>query len=142
MLGELTRSWEPLLSLQRSLERAMSRDVFGAATSDRGVFPPISIWKDREEVLITAEIPGVRKEDINIEVKSDLLRIFGDRRPDFDSKEVSVHRRERSVGNFDRTLKLPVVVEADRAKASFEAGVLKIVLPLAETSKTKRILIG
>jgi len=142
MVGEFARSWEPLLSLQNALEKAMNQDFFGFATTDRGVFPPISVFKDQDHLLLTAELPGVDKNQINIEIKNDLFRLYGERQPEVDFKEVSVHRRERTLGRFDRTLKLPFSIDTDQVVARYENGVLKVTLPLAESAKTKKVKIS
>lgn len=142
MAYEFPRSLEPLLALQRAMERAMSEDFFGFSTTNRGSFPPVSVFKGQDEVLLTAELPGVRKEDLTLEVKNDLLRLAGERRPDYDGNEVSVHRQERSFGRFDRSVKLPFPVDPDKVRATFENGVLSVALPLAEAAKPKKIAIG
>lgn len=136
------RTWDPLVSLQNAIEAAMGQNFFGLATSDQGVFPAISVFKGENELLLTAELPGVRKEDISVEVKNDLFRIFGERKIDFDPKEVSTHRRERPVGVFDRTLKLPFAVNADMVQATYEEGILRVNLPFAESAKTKKVKIS
>jgi len=142
MVGNFTSSWEPLLSLQNALEKAMNQDFFGFATTDRGVFPPVSVFRDQDQLLLTAELPGVDKNDIHIELKGDLFRLYGERKPSFDFKEVSIHRRERNLGKFDRTLKLPFAINADQVVAQYENGVLKVHLPLAESAKTKKVKIS
>jgi HSP20 family protein len=142
MVNEFARTWEPLLSLQHALERAMNEDFFGFSTTNRGVFPGVSVFKGQEELLLTAEMPGVNKDDIHLEIKNDLFRVYGERRPDFDSKEVSTHRREREYGSFDRTLKLPFRIEAEKVVARYENGILKVNLPLAESAKTRKVQIA
>lgn len=142
MVSDFARSWEPLLSLQNALEQAMNQDFFGFSTTDRGVFPPISVFRDEDNLLLTAELPGVDKNDINIEIKSDLFRLYGEQKPDIDVREVSIHRRERNIGKFDRTLKLPFGIDADQVSAHYENGVLKVTLPLAESAKTKKVKIS
>lgn len=142
MMSDFARSFEPLLSLQRALEQAMDRDFFGLSTTDRGSFPPIGVFKGEDDFLVAAEIPGVRKEDIQLEVKNDLLRISAERRPPYDAKEASTHRRERSFGRFDRTVKLPFAVNAERVSADYADGILQIRLPVAESAKPRKIAVG
>jgi HSP20 family protein len=142
MLSDFTRSFEPLLSLQQALDQAMGRDFFGLSTTDRGTFPPVSVFKAEDEFLVTAELPGIRKESLSIEVKNDLLRLSGERKPDYDPKEVSVHRNERSFGRFDRTVRLPFAVNAEAVRAEYQDGVLSVRLPLSESVKPKKITIA
>ena len=142
MFGELSRTLDPLLTLQQALDKASGHDFFGLATTDRGAFPPVSVWKGDGDFLVTAELPGVRKDEIELEIKNDLLRLSGERRPDYDRKEVSVHRRERNFGRFDRTVKLPFAVDATAVTADFKDGVLTVRLPLTEAAKPKKITIA
>lgn len=142
MINRFSDPFEPLLSLQRALERAMNEDFFGLSTTSRGTYPPISIFKGPENFRLRVEIPGVRREDIDIEVTGDLVRISGERRPEHDTGEVSTHRRERSFGRFDRTLKLPIAVEAEHVSANYTDGILTVDLPFADSAKPKRIAIN
>ncbi len=142
MSTDFARTWEPLVSLQRAIESAMNQNFFGFATTDQGIFPAISVFKGENELLLTAELPGTRKQDINIEVKNDLFRVSGERKVDFDPKEVSTHRRERPEGLFDRTLKLPFAINAEAVSASYEDGILRVTLPFAESAKSKKVQIS
>jgi HSP20 family protein len=135
-------AFEPLLSLQRALDRAMSEDFFGLSTTSKGAFPPVSVFKGESGLTLRAELPGVRREDIQVEVEGDLVRLSGERRPDYDRGEVSIHRKERAFGRFDRTLRLPIAVAADQVRADYADGVLTVQLPLAESAKPKRIAIN
>ena len=142
MFNEFSRGLEPLLSFQAAMERAMERDFFGHGTPSRGTFPPISVFKSGDDHVLTAELPGAQKDAIEIEVKGDLLRIFGERKPDFARQEVSLHRHERSFGRFDRTVKLPFAIDAARVRASYENGVLSVTLPPLEADKPKKIAVS
>jgi HSP20 family protein len=135
-------AFEPLLSLQRALDRAMGEDFFGLSTTNKGTFPPVSVFKSEQGLTLRAELPGVRREDIHIDVEGDLVRLSGERRPDYDRGEVSAHRRERAFGRFDRTLRLPIAVDPDKVRADYADGVLTVDLPLAESAKVKRIAIN
>lgn len=134
--------FERLLSLQDALERAMNFDYFGLSTSNRAGFPPIDVFKDGEDLVLKAEIPGVKKEDVNVEIKEEQIRIHGERKPDFQAAEVSVHRLERPYDRFDRTFTLPFRVDDRGIKAKFEDGVLTVRLPQAETDKPRKIAIN
>jgi HSP20 family protein len=116
------------------------------ANSRRRVFnspsyPAINIWTNDEGQFITAEMPGVNPEDLDIDVTGDALSISGKRKQDEASKDARYHRRERSFGPFSRTVQLPFMVDTNKVEASFHNGVLQISLPRAEADKPKKIKI-
>ncbi len=104
-------------------------------------YPAINIWTNDEGQLITAEIPGIQPEDLNIDVTGDALSISGERKWDDVPEEVHYHRRERSFGAFSRIIQLPFMVDTDQVEASFENRVLQIKLPRAEADKPKKITV-
>ena len=142
MVRAFTDAYGALAALQSALESVKDYDYFGTSTVSRGGHPSVNIFKKETDLVLTAEIPGIRKEDLNIEVKGDLIRLSGERNPDFSKEEVSVHRLERYFGRFDRTMKLPYHVDSDKVVAALENGVLHVTLPQAETDKPKKINIG
>jgi HSP20 family protein len=101
----------------------------------------MNVWTNEEGVVVTAELPGVEPDEIDVSVVGDTLTLTGSRRP-FELKEgEKYHRRERGFGRFTRTFQLPFQVEADQVEAIFEKGVLHISLPRAEVDKPKKIAI-
>lgn len=131
-----------LLALQDALARAQDDDFFGFGTTSRGTFPPVCVFQNEDGFVVRAEIPGVDKDKLDIEVSNDLLRISGERAVNIDRNEVSVHRMERISGRFDRMVRLPEVLDSDRVKADYREGILTIRLPQSESSKPKKIAIG
>ncbi len=131
---------ETLLGLQRSLDEAMSSDWFGSGTTSRGAFPLINAFQEDDSIVIIAEIPGVGRNDIEIQVKNRQIRLTGKKNIDYGEK-VSIHRRERDSGAFDRTVSVPFVVDADRVKAEYSNGVLALFVPRAESDKPRVISI-
>ncbi len=107
--------------------------------STAGVFPPVNVSHDHDNIYVTAEIPGVPAESLDITVEDDTLVIRGERRPEPEAEKVSYHRREREMGAFSRSITLPARVAADKTTASVKDGVLKLVLPKAEDVKPKRV---
>ena len=102
-------------------------------------FPAINIWTNPEGAIVTAEVPGVNADNIDISVVGDTLTISGKREPgEFDETE-GYHRRERGFGSFSRSIQLPFQVEGNQVEASFKKGVLEITLPRAEADKPKKI---
>ncbi len=94
--------------------------------------PAVDIYETTENIIIKAEIPGVNKKDISVEVKNDSLYLKGDRKFEKELKEENYHRMERSYGSFSRVFSLPTSVEQDKIKANFKHGVLQISIPKLE----------
>jgi HSP20 family protein len=103
--------------------------------------PAVNIWEKEEAVLVEMEVPGVKKEQLDLSVLGSELTIRINR-PDQDEKEMVYHRRERPVGNFSRVLSLPCEVDADHVAAELHDGVLTITLPKAEAAKPRKITVA
>lgn len=129
-----------LLALQNAVEKSMDNDYFGQLSPDRNCQPAINIFENGDQIILTAELPGVKKEDINLEIKQNQLRISGKRKINYD-QELSVHRLERKNYQFDRAVKLPFETEPEQVEAKFENGVLSVLLSESEQSKPKKISI-
>ncbi len=133
-----TSALDTLLALQEAVEAARTSDYFGRSTTSRGTFPSINLFQDGDDTVIMAEVPGVKKEEIQLQIKDNLITISGERKTDYPEK-ASVHRVERRGFKFNRTMKLPVKVDIEKVKADYENGILKIVMPRAESDKPKMI---
>jgi HSP20 family protein len=94
-----------------------------------------------KEIIINAEIPGVDKKDINIDLNENILTISFERKQEKDEKDEGWRIIERSYGKFSRTITLPCIVKSNEAKATYKDGVLKIVLPKEKDSKSNKIKI-
>ncbi len=132
--------FEELLGLQEAMDRAFNTGFFDSSTSSKGVYPAVNIFENDGEMVLVAELPGVKKEDLDIEVKRNTVRLAGERNIEH-GKNVSYHRVERNSSKFDRTLRLPINVEADKVKAEYKDGLLVLSLPRAEIDKPKQITI-
>lgn len=140
--------WDPfrdMVSLRDEVDKVF-KDFFGRLPAERRLaegywFPTVDLEESPDEVAITAEIPGMRKEDIHISISGDQLSITGERRKEEEEKGKTYHRIERSYGRFQRTVALPTEVLSDKARASYKDGLLKITLPKAEKVKPKEIAI-
>jgi HSP20 family protein len=130
-----------LLSLQRALDRSFDSDWLRGSTTGMGTFPPINIFQQGDDFVALVELPGVSKNDIDIQVKDRSIRLSGSKTVSFQDS-ASVHRRERVSGVFDRTITLPVQVDVDRLKADYKDGVLALTIPRAESDKPRSIKIG
>ena len=132
--------FDALLNLQRALEAQRASDWLQDLTTSRGPFPPINVFQQGDDILAIIELPGVAKSDLQIEAKENTIRISGKKTVDY-PKEASLHRRERISGEFDRTISLPVQIDADRIKAEYRDGILALHLPRAESDKPRSIKI-
>jgi HSP20 family protein len=111
------------------------------AGNGRGVLP-IDVAENENEFVIKASLPGVKPEDVQITVHGDTLTIRGETRADEEKKGGHWHVRERRFGQFQRSLSLATPVDADRAQAQYEHGVLTLTLPKAEQAKPHQIKVG
>lgn len=107
--------------------------------STAGVFPPVNVSHDHDNIYVTAELPGVPPETLDITVEDDTLVIRGERKPEPEAEKVSYHRREREMGAFSRSISLPTRVAAEKTTASTKDGVLKLVLPKVEEVKPRKV---
>ena len=122
--------------VNRRLDATNKGHVFNTPT-----YPAVNIWANGDGQVISAEMPGVRAADLDIDVTGDAISISGVRKPDEVTKEARYHRRERNYGSFSRTVQLPFMVDTKQVEASFKNGVLFINLPRAEADKPKRITV-
>jgi HSP20 family protein len=126
------------------LQREMNR-LFDSYSTDRQrsapSYPAMNVWTKDDEAVLTAEVPGVTPEDIQISVVGETLTLSGER-PAIDlDEDARYHRRERGYGRFTRSVQLPFRVDADAVAATFKNGILHVNLPRAEEDKPKRITV-
>lgn len=145
--------WRPLMDLTR-WEREMDRmmeDFFGrrmrpwwperwfrTEPMEIGA-PAIDLYEEKDEIVVKAELPGMDKDDIEVNISNSQLTLKGQKKKEEEVKEENYYRCERSYGSFIRTLELPKDVHADKVKASFKNGILEVRLPKTEQAKTKEI---
>ena len=137
----LSDPFNALNRLQEALDSYRTADWFGAGTASSGAYPPLNVFQQGEDVVVIAEIPGVKKSDLDIQVKHNRVRISGKRTIDYE-KGASLHRRERISGAFDRTITVPIAIEADKVKAEYRDGILAVHLPRAEKDKPRSVSIA
>jgi len=131
---------DPFDEVQR-LQKEMNRLFSGFSQTLSYDFPPINVWMSENDVIVTAELPGIDAGDVDISVVGDSLTLSGVRESDKLKDGESYHRQERSFGRFTRTIKLPFHVEEDKVDARYEKGMLQVTLPRAEAEKPKKIAI-
>ena len=103
--------------------------------------PLIDVEETKDEIIVKAQLPGLKREEIKLQVQQDALVISGERKAESETEEKTVHLVETVYGKFQRVLGLPVDVKADSASATYEAGILTVRLPKAEEAKPKEISI-
>ena len=133
--------WQDLEAIQHRLS-----DIFGetptATNQESNLWMPVVDIRETEDALhMQAELPGIAKEDIALEVKDGVLSISGERRYEKDVDEENVHRIERAYGRFTRIFSLPRNVNADKVEANMKDGVLHVRLPKLDSAKPKAIAI-
>jgi HSP20 family protein len=105
--------------------------------------PPVDVFESAQhELVLKAELPGVKKEDIDIKVENNTLTIRGERKRDVETREDGFHRAERAFGSFARSFTLPATVNAEGVKAEYKDGVLTVTLPAREEAKPRQVQIA
>lgn len=141
--------WQPygaVASLQDSINK-LFQDAFSRANIDEDFAlsawkPVVDIFDKDEAIVIHAELPGVKKEDVAIEVKDNVLTLRGERTESKEIKEDKYYRKERTFGSFHRAFTLPAAVNPDSIRATFKDGVLEIEIPKPEEQKPKQVKIS
>ena len=106
----------------------------------RGAWSPqVDIFENQNEIVLEAELPGMKPEDVNISIENNVLTIHGERKFEKKDEGDNFHRVERSYGSFTRSFTLPPTVSSDRAEAEFENGILRLTLAKREEAKPRRI---
>ena len=142
MVIQTTNPFEGLLKLQQALSNMATRDSwFTNSISSRGGFPPINIFQQEDNYVIVAEIPGIKRDEVSIEIQRNRVRLSGEKTIDY-GKQASLHRRERQAGKFDRTFTTPFEIDSEKARAEYRDGVLALFLPRAEHEKPRTIKIS
>lgn len=107
----------------------------------RNWMPPVDIRETDESVTLLLDLPGLKKEDVNVTLENNVLMVSGERRFEAKEKNDNYHRLERAYGTFSRSFTLSQTIQSDKVDANFEDGVLVITLPKQESSKPRRISI-
>jgi len=132
-----------LRELQERVNRLFEPGTDGEPAVERGTsaFPPLDIREDKDHVYVTAELPGVALEGLDLSITGDTLAIKGERKAP-EAEERRFHRRERAFGHFNRLVSLPERVDADKIQARLKDGILRITLPKAESAKPRAIKVA
>ena len=145
--------WRPLkemVSVQDEMSK-MFEDFFGKGMPMRwmeegdGIWSPnVDMAETKDEIVLTAELPGFKKEDIKLSVEDHTITLSGEKKSEYEEekKEENYYQLERRFGSFTRSFALPTPVQADKVKASYKDGILKVTLPKSEEAKKKEIQIN
>jgi len=139
--------WDPfgeLSALQERMNR-LFEDLFPVTRREKeelnaGTFyPAIDIYEEDKEIILKAELPGIKKKDVHVEINDGVLTLRGERKFENEDKRDNYHRIERGYGSFHRSFTLPTAVDRDKIKAHYKDGLLEVTLPKAEEAKPKSI---
>ena len=129
---------DPFAELRR-MQSEMNRLFSGYSTTAARDFPPINIWLGENSVVVTSELPGITRDDVDLNLQEDVLTLGGKREPKAQKENVSWQRRERAYGTFSRAVQLPFRVDPDKVQARFNNGILEIELQRLEADRPKKI---
>ena len=144
--------WElmrELASIQNRMNRAWAREYERGhglheehedVTSRGNWLPPVDIYEnDRHELVLRAELPGLRREDIDVTVEHNVLTLRGERRRDEQVNDSQYHRAERAYGSFSRSFTLPATIDGNHVRAEYRDGMLTVKLPLRDEARPRQI---
>ena len=140
----------PFEEMERWFEEAFRRPFFAPSWMPRfklpefgTTYPTVDIFEDGTDVVVKAELPGMKKDDIDVNISDDVVTISGEKRTEEKVEKKDFYRVERSFGSFTRTLRLPSEIQSDKAKASFKDGILEVRIPKTEAAvqKVKKITV-
>jgi len=103
------------------------------------ISPSVDIFEDKDEIVVKAELPGMGKEDVNVNITEDTLTISGEKKKEEKVEKKDYYHLERSYGSFSRSFRLPADVQTEKARATFKNGILEIRVPKTEEAKKKEI---
>jgi HSP20 family protein len=138
---ELPSAFNRLSNLREEMDRLFDASFgpfFGSTASFSGWSPALDVYEDKDQFTVVAELPGFKKDQVEISLHQGALTISGERKPESQGKDEGL-RSERYFGRFQRTVTLPAEVNAEGVRASLQDGILKIELPKAEEAKPKQI---
>jgi HSP20 family protein len=130
-----------LVDLQNALDVFRRSDWLQSSPSAGGSYPPLNIFRKGDGFRLVAEVPGINRSDLEIQVSGRTIRLSGFKSVQYPEK-ASVHRRERLQGRFDRSITLPIEVDQDGVTAECRDGILAVTLPRAERDTPRSIRIG
>jgi HSP20 family protein len=130
--------FDPFAEMRR-MQSEMNRLFGGFTAATARDFPPVNVWLGENSVVVTAELPGVTGDDVNLNLQDDVLSLAGKREPRTQQENVDWQRRERVYGSFSRAIQLPFRVDPNKILARFNNGILEVELQRLEADRPKKI---
>ena len=140
-MAQFSDPFETLVSLQQALDTFRTSRWLAAGPSGGGSYPPMNVFRKGDDLIVIAEVPGIKKSDLEVQVKGNTLRLAGTKSVNYPDK-AALHRRERLAGRFDRAVTLPVEIDQEGVKAECRDGILALFLPRAERDRPKSIQVS
>ena len=139
--------WDPIReldSLQGDMNRLFDRFFEGRTANGMGRrwIPAMDLVETEDDLVLRGDLPGMTEEDVDIEIKDNVLTVSGERKAEHEDKGEGYHRVERAFGRFSRSLSLPQGIDPDKVEAKFEKGVLEVHIPKPAEAKPTRVQIG
>lgn len=142
----LTR-WDPfreMMSLRDAMDRLFEESFARPLRAwpwgiDGGLAVPVDMYETDDSLVVSAAVPGLKPEDVDINITGNTLNISGEFKSEEEGKRGNVHFRERRYGKFQRSVALPPTVDTETVEATFENGILKVTLPKTEEAKPRQI---
>ena len=135
-------NWDPFAGLRvmhREIERLTGRQDDAGRGIGGGSYPSVNVLSSNDEMVIECELPGVKRDDIDLSIAGETIVIKGSKKCACETDDIEYHRRERGSGDFSRTVVLPEKVDADKISATMAEGILTIHLPKSEAAMLKKI---
>lgn len=142
VLMKRKETWEPMRmldDLQMEMNRLFHRSVWNRKDWSKSFEPDIEIKEETDRFVVKADVPGIKKEDLEIKVEGRVLTLKGERKEETEKKDKNFHFSERVYGSFLRSIELPCELKADEVKATSKEGVLEVLIPKAEAAKAKQV---
>ncbi len=148
MAVERWRPWDELREAERRMDEMVRYPLmtwrrplawWRVPTEEVGWTPGVEMYEKDDKFIVRVELPGMKKEELDISVLGDTLTIKGERKTEAEVKDEDYYRCELCYGKFSRSVALPAAVEAGKVEASYENGILEITLPKAEEAKPKKV---
>ena len=138
--------WDPfrdMVTLREKMNR-LFEDYYPARTEEKDIVagswaPSVDIYETENELVLTAELPGIKEDDIEIKLEDNTLTLKGNRNFEKETKEENYHRIERSYGSFFRSFTLPAYIDQEKIEAEHEKGILKISMPKKQEAKSRKV---
>lgn len=133
--------WNEMMNLREAMDQVV-REGFTRPRSGADLGITLDVMEQDDSFMVDAVLPGVKPDEVNLQIKDDVLMISGDIKDEHEEKKGNWLRRERRFGHYQRTITLPASIDADQVRATFQDGVLHITLPKSRESRARAIPIN